>query len=67
MSNQHGYKCPSCKSDEDIIIQALIWTHVVPDGTDEDSEAVHDYSRYWDETHNAHCSACGWDGKVAAL
>ncbi len=65
MSNQHGYSCPECGGQHDIIIQARIWVLLTDDGTDVD--APDDGSHEWDGNSLVGCEECGFEGTVDQL
>lgn len=61
MSNQFGYMCPNCGSQDELYIQAVKYVEVSlePDGTDDDGGDTE-----WESTSTARCSNCGWSGTV---
>jgi hypothetical protein len=58
--NKTGMRCPSCKYDNALDIQAIVWVRLTPNGTDAD--LPEDGSHEWDNASAARCSACGWEG-----
>jgi hypothetical protein len=66
MGNQFGWTCPSCQGQDDIAVRALVWCAQTDEGSDPDGH-VPDHDHYWDDTHDAQCMACGWQGKVYQL
>jgi len=60
--------CPQCGSQEEIDIQALVWTRLCEDGTDPDAaDRHHESAAEWSDNSAAACAKCGWDGRVADL
>lgn len=55
-----GMRCPSCKSDDAVDIQAVVWVRLTPNGTDADLSD--DGSHEWDSASASRCSGCGWEG-----
>lgn len=64
LGNQHGYRCPACKSGEDLKIQAVqrVEARLYPDGTDDDGGDIE-----WKSTSLAWCIDCNWAGQVRDL
>jgi hypothetical protein len=57
-----GMRCPCCKRDDAVDIQALLWVRLTPRGTDAD--LCDDGAHEWDNASAARCSACGWEGRA---
>jgi hypothetical protein len=64
MGNQHDYRCPQCKSQDDLVISATVEVEarLSDDGTDNEGGDT-----TWEEKSPARCSDCGWKGVVADL
>ena len=64
LGNQHGYRCPHCRSGEDLSIDAVVTVvaRLMVDGTDNDGGDTE-----WDDESGAYCGACNWAGTVKDL
>ena len=60
VGNQHGFLCPSCKSGDELWIDASVnvRARLSEDGCDYDGGDVE-----WENSNYAGCS-CGWEGTV---
>jgi len=66
IGNDFDYACPNCGRTHNLAVRALIWTELLPDGSDPDGDTP-DHDHYWDDDHEAHCMDCGWHGLVGNL
>ncbi len=62
MANFFNLRCPHCRRDDAIDIQALVWIRIGEDGTDADESHSGDHE-YTDESL-ARCDACAHEGPV---
>ena len=61
LGNQHGFKCPRCLAGDRLMIAAIQWHALLPDGTDNHGDVE------WEDTSPAACSGCEWHGTVKDL
>ena len=61
LGNQHGFKCPKCGQGDRLMIAAVQWHDLLPDGTDNHGDVE------WDDDSPAGCQWCDWRGTVAKL
>jgi len=59
-----GMRCPKCKHDDEVLVQATIWTSLKDDGTDHYADSIRDASVDYDDDSSACCPMCGYFGKL---
>jgi hypothetical protein len=55
-----GMRCPCCKRDNAVDIQAIVWVRLTPSGTELSDDGSHE----WGDASTARCNACGWQGRA---
>lgn len=61
MSNQYGYRCPNCYSQDHLEVTVITTALLLEDGTD-----VHGDQEF-DSTSSVYCRRCWWNGFVRDL
>jgi hypothetical protein len=60
VKSNHNMECPSCSSDESIIVAVTLWVTLVSDGTDIGAQ-----DHEWTDESQAECFNCRFTGIVA--